>query len=54
MSPTDTVILVVKSVNLQTFTNQGTELGTTNNITVSCDFAFANFVDLQVTSEPTL
>lgn len=54
LSPTDTVIIVVKSVNLQTFTNQGTELETTNNITVSCDFAFANFIDLQVTSEPTL
>jgi len=54
VSPSNSVIIVVKSVNLQTCTIQGTELGTTNNITVSCAFAFANFVDLQVTSGPTL
>lgn len=52
LSATQTVVLVVKSVNLQTCTIRGVELGTTNDITVSCAFAFANFVELKVTSGP--
>ncbi|MGM1361125.1 hypothetical protein ACS2B2_25715 [Bacillus cereus group sp. BceL297] len=52
LSATQTIVLAVQSVNLQNCTIRGVELGTTNNITVSCAFAFANFVELKVTSGP--
>ncbi|MFD3217795.1 hypothetical protein [Bacillus sp. BR_7a] len=52
-SQTQTVQVRVQSVNLQTCTIQGVVEGTTNNVSVTCAFAFANFTDLQVVGAPT-
>lgn len=48
LTPTDTVVINVTSVNLQNCTIQGVEQGTTNNVTVSCDFVFDNYIDMQL------
>lgn len=51
-SPTQTVVITVTGVNLQNCTIRGIDQATSANVTVSCAYAFANFVDLQVTSVP--
>lgn len=52
LSATQTVVVTVTAVNFQNCTIRGIDQATSNNITVSCAFAFANFVELKINSGP--
>ncbi|MGY1418845.1 hypothetical protein [Bacillus cereus] len=47
-APNKPIIIKVTSVNLQTCTIRGLEVNTSANVTVSCAFVFANYIDMQL------
>ncbi|MBJ9981106.1 hypothetical protein IBT50_20645 [Bacillus sp. S70] len=47
-TPNNAITITVTSVNLQNCTIQGTREGTGENKMITCAFAFANYIDMQI------